>query len=64
MNCKRLVVAQVGHQHVAAFERAPRPVAEAAAAVARADDQAGANDQACSPNTFSTSASQAAFCGP
>jgi hypothetical protein len=42
---QRLVVAQVGHQHLAAFERAPRPVAEAPAAVARADDQAGTNDE-------------------
>ena len=42
---QRLVIAQVGHQHLAAFEGAPRPVAEAAAAVAGPDDQAGTDDQ-------------------
>ena len=41
----RLVAAHVGHQDLAAGQRAPRPVAEAAGAVARADDEPGADDQ-------------------
>ena len=41
----RLVAAHVRHQDLAAGEGAPRPVAEPAGAVARADDQPGADDQ-------------------